>query len=523
MTPRPSLLLLNARVYSPEPGRAAPFGKLAATAVAIAGNRIAAVGMDDALRPLAGPGTRVIDCGGRALLPGLHDAHLHLFGHAARYGAVDCSPAAVGSIRDIQEALRRRCRELPPGAWVRAVGYDETALSEGRYPTRWELDAAAPDHPVRLQHRTYHACVLNSLALSLAGITIETPEPPGGLMGRAVPSGEPDGLLFETAQELGQRAVPPLPPTELAQGVARASGEYLRWGITALQDATASNTLADWRRMRRMQQEDHLHQRVTLMLGDHGLAEALEAGWGPGYTQGRLRLGAVKIILDESTGSVYPHPEVLKEQALLAHRAGFQVALHCLTLETLAAAVSAVEQAQAAHPRPDARHRIEHCGLCTPELASRLARAGIHVSTQPGFLYYGGARYLAQVPPEQLPWLYPLGTLEAAGVALAGGSDCPVAPANPVAGLYAAVTRRSETGELVSPEQRVSLERALGMVTLGAAAASLQEHELGRIVPGYLADLALLSQDPFAIAPEELPRLRSVLTVVDGRIAWEDL
>ncbi len=516
-SPRPTILLLNARVHTLDPAR--PH----ASAVVVAGGRIVAVGETAELRSLAGPGARVIDCQRKALLPGFHDSHIHILGHAAQLSSVDCSPRAVKSIRDLQEAIRRRASELPLGTWVRATGYHEFALVEKRHPTRWELDAAAPDHPVRLSHQSYHASVLNSLAMRLAGIGMETEEPPGGIIERDLGTGEPNGLLFETAQAVGvAHVLPQLTEDELAQGVAQASRQYAQWGITALQDATASNTLSDWRTLLRLQQDGHLRQRATMMLGNDSLAEALEAGLPPGYAEGLLRLGPVKTIVDETTGAIFPHPEVLKEQVLIAHRAGFQVALHCLTSETLDAALAAIEYAQQTFPRPDARHRIEHCSVCTPERARRLRRAlGVTVSTQPSFVYYSGDRYLSEVPLDQQPWLYPLRTLLDAGVTVAVGSDCPVAPANPFSGLFAAVTRRSEGGQVVGGHQAVSIEEALRMYTVGAAAAALQERELGTIAPGKLADLALLSDDPLAIPPEGLLELRSLLTVVAGEVVWE--
>lgn len=507
---------MNARV------RTLDLARPHASAVAVAGERIVAVGETAELRELAAPGTRVIDCQGKALLPGFHDSHIHILGHAAQLASVDCSPRVVKSIRDLQDAIRQRASELPPGTWIRAAGYHEFALAEKRHPTRWELDAAAPDYPVRLSHQSYHASVLNSLAMKLAGIGMETEEPPGGIIERDLETGEPNGLLFETAQAVGvAHVLPQLTEDELSHGIARASRHYAQWGITALQDATASNTLTDWRTLLRLQQGGNLRQRATMMLGNDGLAEAIARGLPPGHTEGLLRLGPVKTILDETTGSVFPHPEVLKEQVLLAHRAGFQVALHCLTPETLDAALDAIEYAQRTFPRPDARHRIEHCSVCGPEQAKRIRALGVTVSTQPPFVYYNGDRYRSEVPMHQQPWLYPLRTLLDAGITVSAGSDCPVVPANPVVGLFASVTRRSEGGQVVGEHQAVSIEEAVRMYTVGAAAAALLEQELGTIAPGRLADLVLLSDDPMVIPPEGLLELQSLLTVIDGEVVWE--
>lgn len=540
MTPSPTLLLVNARVHTLDPAR--PH----ASAVAVSGGRIAAVEETVDLRSLAGPGTRVVDCQGKALLPGFHDSHIHILGHAAQLSSVDCSPRVVKSIRDLQEAIRRRASELPSGTWIRATGYHEFALAEKRHPTGWELDAAAPDHPVRLSHQSYHASVLNSFAMKLSGIGMESEEPSGGIIERELETGEPNGLLFETAQELVAHVLPQLTEDELSNGVARASQQYAQWGITALQDATASNTLNDWRTLLRLQQAGHLRQRTTMMLGNDGLAEAIAQGFvlspeaahlgesrveglvlsqverlPPGHTEGMLQLGPVKTIVDETTGSIFPHPEVLKEQVLLAHRAGFQVTLHCLTPETLDAALDAIQYAQQTFPRLDARHRIEHCSVCTLEQARQIRALGVTVSTQPPFVYYNGDRYLSEVPMDQQPWLYPLRTLLDAGVTVAAGSDCPVVQANPFAGMFAAVTRRSEGGQVLGGHQAVSMEEALRMYTVGAAAAALLERELGTIAPGKRADLVLLSDDPMAILPEGLLELRALLTIIDGEVVWE--
>ncbi|HUS82350.1 MAG TPA: amidohydrolase family protein, partial [Dehalococcoidia bacterium] len=184
-----------------------------AGAVAVENGRIVALGSDADVLALRN-GASLIDCRGGALLPGFIDAHIHLLSYAASLISVDCSPAAVSSIDEVQDALRRKAADTPAGSWLRATGYDETALAERRHPTRWELDAAAPDHPVRLIHRTGRACVLNSLALALAGVGIATEEPPGGHMERDPTSGEPAGLLIEM-DALLDAAVPPIDEAEL--------------------------------------------------------------------------------------------------------------------------------------------------------------------------------------------------------------------------------------------------------------------------------------------------------------------
>jgi len=290
-----------------------------------------------------------------------------------------------------------------------------------------------------------------------------------------------------------RRAMPAPAQAEIDHGVAAVSRQLLGWGITAIQDATASNTLDDVEVFRKLQERGLLQQRATLMLGEIALGHP------------------VKIVFDESTGRLHPSPKEIRARVLAAHRAGNQVALHVVTPEALEAALDAIEYAQCAFQRLDPRHRIEHCSVCTPEQARRIAGLGAVVCTQPGFIHYSGDRYLSDVGPEQLPWLYPLRALLDAGVRVAGGSDSPIAPADPWAALHAAVTRRSASGWEVGPEQGVSVQDAIGMYTIGAAASCFQDHELGRIAPGYLADIVVLSGDP----------PRPVLTIVAGEIAWD--
>jgi len=491
-----------------------------AEALAVEGDSILTVASEGDIQPHVGPRTEVIDCGGRAVLPGFIDGHCHLLAYAASLLSVDCSPAAVSSIADIQAAIRRRAEETPAGRWVRAVGYSEVDLAEGRHPNRWDLDAAAPGHPVRLIHRTGHACVLNSVALRLCGIDITTEEPPGGYLERDTSSGEPTGLLLEM-NEVIERAVPPLAYEELAQGARLASQRFLAAGVTSLVDATHTNGPSEWELMRRLRREGHLAPRVTAMVGiDH-----LEDGqrWRKSGEDEWLSLGAAKIVIKEMGEETYPGEAELAALVAEAHGQGWQVAIHAVEERAVAAAVAAYEAALARRPRADHRHRIEHCGLCPPELVRRIAAAGVLVVTQPSFLYYNGERYLRQVPSEKQACLYPLRSLAGAGVPLAAGSDCPVVPPDVIAGLYGAVARRSAGGRPLPGAETVAIEEALAMYTTGAAFSSFAERERGSIMPGRLADLVVLSGDPTVCPPAELLALRPEMTVVGGRVVWSSV
>jgi len=489
-----------------------------AQAVAVRGERILAVGSDADGRSRAGPQAEVIDCGGRAVLPGFIDAHCHVLAYAASLLALDCGPDAVSSIADIQAALRRQAAVMPAGRWIRAVGYSEVDLAEERHPTRWDLDLATADHPVRLIHRSGHACVLNSLALRLCGIGVETVEPPGGRMERDPATGEPSGLLLEM-NELVERAVPPLSREELIEGLRLASQRFLAAGITSVVDASHTNGPPEWELLRRMRQEGHLLPRLTAMVGfeqREAAARWREKEGGDGL----LELGAVKIVIKELGEDIYPEEDALAEMVFQAHAQGWQVSIHAVEERAVAAAAGALARALAEAPRQNHRHRIEHCAVCPPPLVERVATVGLMVVTQPSFLYYNGDRYLRQVPPQRQPHLYPLRSLLGAGVRLAAGSDCPVVRPEVVPGLYGAVARRSKGGQPVGGEESVSVEEALGLYTTAAAYAIFAEGERGSIAPARLADLVVLSGDPTACPSGELLALRPQMTIVGGQVVW---
>lgn len=488
--------------------------------VAIRDGKIVMVGTDDDLELVRGQKTRVINCEGKTVVPGFNDAHTHILALASSLLSVDCSPSSVTTIAEIQAKIRQRVKKTPRGSWIRANHYNEFYLADKRHPTRWDLDQAAPYHPVRLMHRSMHACVLNSLGLSLAGISNETPEPPGGFIDRDE-TGEPTGLLFELNAYLEQKQIPPtLTGEELKQGIRLANLQFLSSGITSLQDATRSNGLPQWQTLKRLILGGDLLPRVCMMTGINKIADFREQGLLPGSGNVALRLGAAKIVLDETTGSLHPSPSQLNEEVLSAHRAGFQVAIHAIGETQLEAAVSALEYVLNLAPRPDHRHRIEHCSVCPPRLLPRLKNLQAVVVTQPAFIYYSGERYLDQVPRPESKWLYRARSFLENSVRLAASSDSPVVPTNLLVGIYAAVTRKAETGEVVLAEEAVSPIQALGMYTLGAAYASFEENVKGSIEVGKLADLVVLSSDPTRVPVDEIKDIEVEKTFIGGTLAW---
>jgi len=505
-------VLKNANVLTIDPQQPV------AGTVAVSGERIFAVGSAEDADILTAPGTKTIDCQGMTLVPGFIDAHCHVFSFVRNQLSLDLGQ--VRSISDLRAALRKRVAETSPGQWVMGANYSDFHFAEKRHPTRWDIDEVTPDNPVVLAHRSLHACVLNSRALALAHITMETEEPAGGRIERDPETGEPTGVLIDMLGYVRYRVMPPMSDAELEQALRMANQHYVSCGITSLQDATITNEVRRWHIYRRFQEKGTLKSRIYLMTGVEQLPRFREAGLSFRAGDDRLRMGGLKIVLGEATGRLYPAQEDLDRYVLDCQRDGTQVAIHTVQPSTVSAALTAIERAQAAAPAPDRRHRMEHCAECPPGLFERLKRTGVIVANQPPFLYYSGERYLTQLPAETIPWLYRMRSFLDAGVTVAAGSDSPVVGNEPLTGICAAVTRQAADGRVIAPDERVTAMQALAMYTANAAYASFDERVKGSITPGKLADLVLLSEDPTQVPPERIREIKVVMTMVGGEIVF---
>ena len=514
-TTSPNTVFKNANVITMDPAR--PRARF----VAVAGDRVAYAGGEADLKQAIGPGTRVVDCGGKTLIPGFNDSHCHIFSFIRKQLTIDLSYPGVRSISDIKEAIRRKVQATPPGQWINGSDYSDFYLAEKHHPTRRDLDEVSPNNPVVISHRSLHGCVLNSLALKLAGIRMDTPEPPGASIHRDATTGEPDGILFDMLGYIRYKVMPPLSDSELEQGVKAADRAFISQGITSLQDATITNEVRRWHIYGRFKEKGLLKSRIYMMTGADQIAHFREAGLDFRAGDDSLRMGGLKIVLGEATGQLFPSQPDLNRYVLDAHRAGCQVAIHAVQPTTVEAALNALEYAIGQVPRPNHRHRIEHCAECAPSLFERVKKLGIVVSMQPPFLYYSGERYLAEIPAEEIRWLYRVKSFLDAGVVVAAGSDTPVVPNNPLAGIYSAVVRKSVAGKDLSPEERIPAEQALALYTSHAAYASFDENVKGSIAAGMLADLVLLSGDPTRVEPEAIIEIKVLKTVVGGEVVWE--
>jgi len=520
-----TLVLYNGVVHTMDPVRPR------AQAVAIANGRILAVGTDEEVRSVAGPKVETLDLRRRPVIPGLADAHIHFFSFALGLSRPNLDGA--GSLAEVLERLRPAIAATPPGRWILGAGWNHEAWDVPRFPSRHDLDALVPHHPVALRRKDGHSVWVNSRALELAGITPGTPDPPGGVIDRDE-SGQPTGILRESAMELIYAHIPPPDAAEynraLTLGIARAHSV----GLTSIHDMEGSEAFACF-------QEAHaqgrLTLRVTMQIPAEGLEHALALGLRTGFGDAILRLGAVKFFADGSLGSqtawmLEPYqgqadnyglatmpPAELARAVGKAIGGGLACAIHAIGDRANREVLDIFTQM----PRnPHLRHRLEHVQLLHPADLPRLARLGIVASMQP--IHATSDRYMADRHwGVRARYAYAWRSLLAAGTVLAFGSDCPVETLDPLRGIYAAVTRkRAEEPQVPSwyPEECLSVEEAVRAYTWGAAYAAGQEAWLGSITPGKVADMVVLSQDIFCLPPEALLETRVDYTIFAGQVVY---
>ncbi len=507
----PDLILTNARVLTMD--RRQP----SAEVVAVRDGRIVWTGAHYDIGPLKSSAAKVIDCGGGTLLPGFHDAHMHLLSYAASRLEVDCRPSSVSSINDVKRVIRERASRTPNGEWIRAWGYDETSLRDQRHPTRRDLDEATSAHPVRLDHRSGHASVLNSLALERVGISSSFSEPDGATIERELDSGEPSGLLLEMEGYLDGKTSTSA-PHEIRESVEVASQNLLALGVTSIQDATPHNSAARWDFMDSLRELSAAMPRITLMPGASHVPDFAERGLSFGSGDLWLRVGHAKILSALSSGTLTPNKADMKRIIRKCAEAGFPVAIHAVEAEAVLSAAEAVSDVSAHSQAP---HRIEHASECPNDVLGAIARSEATVATQPGFVYQNGDRYLREAEPRMQPYLYRIRAFADAGVNVAFGSDAPVGDPNTMRGIYSAACRRTESGNALGPDERISLMDALRYYTAAAARATGLQDAVGKITPSMAADMVLFDEDISRTPMDDLADLRPAMTFLGGALVFE--
>jgi predicted amidohydrolase YtcJ len=510
-----------------------------AEAVAVEGGRILAVGTTEEILGLRGPRTRMVDLEGNSLLPGFIDAHLHMILYGTNRLGVDCKNG-VGSVEEMVGRLAERAAEMPAGEWVRGWGYNDQKLSEGRHPTREDLDRVSTDHPVIAGRTCGHISAVNSKALELLGITRETPDPEGGKIERDE-TGEPTGVLKETAH-MNAFQESRYSPEQMVEAMGIANDDFVRLGITSVHDAGGYGP----EQMRAMYQaiaSGRVKVRVyatvcSLNRSEEFVGKMVAAGLVTGVGDERFRVGPAKIFTDGSSSGPTcatrePYASDPDDSGILyysqgeidgilgsAHEAGFQITAHAIGDRAVEMVMNCIEKALREHPREDHRHRIEHAGMVPPDLMNRMQRLGIVPIPNPAFFYEFGEGYKKNYG-DRVEHMFPLGDYAERGILAASGSDAPVTVPNPMRGIYCAVTRKTGSGEGVGLSQRTTLLRAIRSFTLNGAYASFEEDRKGSIEPGKLADLVVLDGSILSARSEELLSTRPALTMIGGEVVFE--
>jgi hypothetical protein len=526
----PDVVIVNARVHTVD--RARP----AAEAVAICGDTIARVGSNADVRGLAGPRTRVIDAGGRLLLPGFNDAHVHLISGAAEIVGVDLRPSKDET--DLARRLGDFAARLPGGRWITGGYWDHEAWPGKSLPTRAQIDAVTPDHPVFVQRLDGHMALVNTLALKLAAVTKETQAPEGGAIVRDA-SGEPSGVFKDNAMDLISRVIPPDTPEETLEKASAALKLAASLGVTTLQDMTASG--AELRAYQTLRDRGELTARIY-SIQNHGISGLKDAGVTTGFGDDWLRVGGIKLFADGSMGAgtaaffdpyadepgtsglLLQSPEQLEKAVFDADQAGFQLIVHAIGDRANTIVLDILERLAARRGARDRRARIEHAQVVRRQDKPRFKALGVIASIQPSHCIDDMRWAEARIGRERSAISYNFKSFVDAGARIAFGTDWYVEPLNPMLGLYAAVTRQFPDGTPERgwfPEERITMGQAVEFYTLGSAYAEFADRRKGTITEGKLADLVLLSRDIFRIPSGEILDTRPIFTMVGGRIVYE--
>jgi hypothetical protein len=516
-----------------------------AEAVAVAGGQIMAVGTNAEIARCVGPETTVVPLAGRTLLPGFLDPHNHFSLTTFDPVSVDCRVPPHRSLTSILDAIATAAQAAPRGRWIRGWGLRTLYLREHRPVTRWELDEVAPENPVCIMDGSVHACYANSAALRLARIDRQSPDPRHGWI-RRNDEGEPDGTLWESAMNavhmLSLRAYLDYYKDDVAELVYQNCMRHLACGITSVGDALVTPEAAEMYRLA------DCHHKLPLTLhqmlgGPQFFAPPEEVAMGAveaGHVSDRLRGGTMKLFMDpvfpnyaliryhtcdaeERFGERYYTQEEADRLISQAHQHNLQVAVHCLGNWAVAQALHAFETAQRAHRRPDPRFRIEHFTLPTLSQLQRAAELGVIAVVQPPFVFAHGMRFAKRAADlggevHALPFR----SMLTAGLTVAATSDSPCAPLEPLLGLYAMVTRRTQRdGMLVNPEEAVTPLEALRMYTINAAYAMGRENEVGSLETGKRADMVVLSHDPTAVDSMSIRDIVVEQTYVEGKRLYQ--
>ena len=525
----PQTILYNGNVVTVDGGRPR------AQAVAVADGRFLAVGTNDEVRAMAGARTARIDLAGRTVVPGFIDAHSHpAVSGRLHLRQVDCD---LRSIAAIQDAIRKRASQTPPGEWVLGFKYDDTKTAEGRPLTRQDLDAAAPGHPVHVAHRGGHTAYVNSLAFKAAGVPENVRDPPGGRFDRDPATGKLTGKVSETADEVFEKVIPSIyTRDDYREGVKLITKMMTRAGVTSVHDAYGSSD--DLRAYQDARDAGDLSMRVYCLIGHWHIDRMIAAGVRTGFGDEWVRIGAMKMTCDGSIsertarlaepyvgrpndyGILVTPEEELYAKARKAHEAGWQIGIHANGDAAIDITLRVYERLQRELPRRDPRFRIEHCTVVNDSLVERIRALGVIPTPFSTYVYFHGEK-MREYGAERLKRMFAVRSFLDAGIRVTQNSDYPPGPFEPMMALQSSVTRTDMKGNVWGANQRITVEEAIRVGTINGAYASFEESQKGSIEPGKLADLVVLGRDPFKEDPKALINIPVERTMVGGRWVYE--
>ena len=523
----PDLLVLNAAIHTMDPARPT------AAALAVAGNRIVALGSTPEIRALAGARTRVVDAAGRTVLPGFNDAHVHWLMGGFSVTNVDLREAT--SPEEFARRIGDYAKKTPKGRWILGGDWDHEKWPGTPLPTKEMIDGVTPDHPVFVNRTDGHMALANSAALKLASISKDTKDVPGGLIVRDEKSGEPTGVLKDAAMDLVDRVIPARSWDENHAAALAATEHAAKVGVTSVQDMSAGEDVGLYQYML---EHGELKTRIYAVrsivswevLGKTGVRAAFGGDW--------LRIGGLKGFADGSLGSTTAYffepysdapgtrgllfdqmlPEgIMLKRVAAADQAALQVMIHAIGDEANKLILDIYQQVAQKNGARDRRLRIEHAQHLRPGEIKRFGPQKVIASMQPYHCADDGRWADKRIGPERAKGTYAFRSLLDTGAVLAFGSDWTVAPLNPMTGLKAAVTRRTLDGKHPNgwvPEQKITLEEAIRAYTVGSAYAEFQETVKGTLTPGKLADVVILDRDIFQLNPASLDQVTVTMTIV---------
>lgn len=543
--PKADVIFMHGNVYTGVSANT-PFSSiLREEAIAVRGDRIEAVGKTIDIQKLKGPQTQVIDLGGHFVMPGFNDAHLHLDDAGATKLSVNLT--GVKSLDDLREMVRKRVDGARAGEWILGSGWDETLWPVKATPTRWDLDEVSNGHPVFLVRIDGHIAVANTRALQLGSVNLASRDPQGGHIDRNQ-TGEPTGILRETAQDAVTQVIPKPSHDQRRQGIELALADLAEHGVTSAQDY--SPAWESFQIYEELEKEGKLTARITEWLPFDEAVEdltrkreshpqsdlMLHTGMLKGFMDGSLGSHTAAMLepySDDPKNSGLPRYDPVKLNEMTKERvlAGFQIGFHAIgdkgvqmALDAFAEAEKAAREAHVKAPNgeDEFRLRVEHAQVTTPAQINQFKQLKVIASMQPSHLLTDMRWAQDRLGPKRAATSYAWLAFLNKNVPLAFGTDYPIEPVSPVRGLYAAVTRKSEDGKHeYFPEQRLTMDQAIAAYTTGSAFAEFAEKEKGKIATGMLADFVVLDRDPAASSPEKILATKVLRTVLGGKTVYE--